>query len=90
MRGDDGATGSPSPTWGTDASVRQQPSTDSARVASLPGPASVRVACQVRGELVEYDGYSNDAWSWLPDHGGHISDTLIGVNDARLPGVPTC
>ncbi|MFJ7771111.1 hypothetical protein ACIQ1J_22605 [Streptomyces sp. NPDC097107] len=71
-------------------SVRQQPSTDSARVARLPGPASVRVACQVRGGLVEYDGYSNDAWSYLPDHGGHLSNIFIDVTDAWLPGVPTC
>jgi len=90
VRGDDGATGTPFPTWGTDVSVRQQPSTDSARVASLPGPASVRVACQVRGGLVEYDGYSNDAWSYLPDHGGYISNIFIDVTDAWLPGVPTC
>ncbi|MFJ8808696.1 hypothetical protein [Streptomyces sp. NPDC102490] len=43
-------------------SVRQRSTIDSARVAALPGPASVRVACQVHGGLVEYDGYSNDAW----------------------------
>ncbi|MFE0413867.1 hypothetical protein [Streptomyces tendae] len=43
-------------------STRQQPTADSARVAGPPGPASVRVACRVHGGLVEYDGYSNDAW----------------------------
>ncbi|MFG3321111.1 N-acetylmuramoyl-L-alanine amidase [Streptomyces sp. NPDC048171] len=90
VRGDDGGTGTPFPTWGTDVSVRQQPSTDSARVASLPGPTSVRVACQVHGGLVEYDGYSNDAWSYLPDYGGYVSNIFIDVADAWLPGVPTC
>ncbi|MFH8443115.1 N-acetylmuramoyl-L-alanine amidase [Streptomyces sp. NPDC018026] len=90
VRADDGATGTPFPTWGTDVSVRQQPTTDSARVASLPGPTSVRVACQVHGGLVEYDGYSNDAWSYLPDHGGYVSNIFIDVDDAWLPGVPTC
>ncbi|MET9353054.1 N-acetylmuramoyl-L-alanine amidase [Streptomyces sp. NPDC006617] len=90
VRGDDGATGTPFPTWGTDVSVRQQPTTDSARVASLSGPTSVRVACQVHGGLVEYDGYSNDAWSYLPDHGGYVSNIFIDVDDAWLPGVPTC
>ncbi|KPC76160.1 N-acetylmuramoyl-L-alanine amidase [Streptomyces coelicoflavus] len=87
---DDGSTGTPFPTWGTDVSIRQQPTTDSARVASLPGPTSVRVACQVHGGLVEYDGYSNDAWSYLPDHGGYVSNIFIDVDDAWLPGVPTC
>ncbi|MFF8574262.1 N-acetylmuramoyl-L-alanine amidase [Streptomyces sp. NPDC015408] len=90
VRGDGGGTGTPFPTWGTDVSVRQQPSTDSARVASLPGPTSVRVACQVHGGLVEYDGYSNDAWSYLPDYGGYVSNIFIDVDDAWLPGVPTC
>ncbi|WP_244941772.1 hypothetical protein [Streptomyces rubrogriseus] len=74
----------------TDVSGRQQPTADSARVASLPGPTSVRVARRVHGGLVEYDGYSNDAWSYLPDHGGYVSDLFIHVDDARLPGVPTC
>ncbi|MEU4979802.1 hypothetical protein [Streptomyces sp. NPDC021969] len=90
VRGGDGATGTPFPTRGADMSVRQQPASDSARVASLPGPTSVRVACQVHGGLVEYDGYSNDAWSYLPDHGGHVSTIFVDVADARLPGVPTC
>ncbi|ANB10345.1 hypothetical protein SAM40697_6392 [Streptomyces ambofaciens] len=90
VRGDDGAGGTPFPTWGTDVSVRQQPSQDSARVATLPGPTSVRVACQVRGAPVEYDGYSNDAWSYLPDYGGYVSNLFIDVTDAWLPGVPTC
>ncbi|MFH9570564.1 hypothetical protein ACH4MG_08475 [Streptomyces sp. NPDC017454] len=68
----------------------QQPSTDSARVVTPPGPTSVRVACQVHGGLVEYDGYGNDVRRACPDHGGCISDVFMDVNDARLPGVPTC
>ncbi|MER6169330.1 hypothetical protein [Streptomyces violaceorubidus] len=78
------------PTWGTDVSVRQQATTTSTRVASLPGPTTVRVRCQVHGELVTYDGYSNDAWSYLPDYGGYVSNIFIDVADAWLPGVPTC
>ncbi|MGG8313450.1 hypothetical protein ACN6LC_007453 [Streptomyces violaceoruber] len=89
-RGDDGVTGTPFVTRETDVSVRQQPTTDSARVARPPGPTSVRVACQVHGGLVEYDGYSNDAWSHLPDHGGYVSSIFIDVDDARPPGAPTC
>ncbi|MEV8127269.1 hypothetical protein AB0P07_24760 [Streptomyces sp. NPDC085944] len=91
VQGDDaGATGTPFPTWGSDVSIRQQPTTGSARVASLPGPTTVRVACQVHGGLVEYDGYSNDAWSYLLDRGGYVSNIFIDVDDAWLPGVPTC
>ncbi|MFI7392833.1 hypothetical protein [Streptomyces tendae] len=78
------------PTWGTDVSVRQQATATSTRVASLPGPTTVRVRCQVHGQLVTYDGYSNDAWSYLPDYGGYVSNIFIDVADAWLPGVPTC
>lgn len=78
------------PTWGTDVSVRQRATTDSTRVASLPGPTTVRVRCQVHGQLVDYDGYSNDAWSYLPDYGGYVSNIFIDVADSWLPGVPTC
>ncbi|MGW4921584.1 hypothetical protein [Streptomyces parvulus] len=78
------------PTWGTDVSIRQQATTGSTRVASLSGPTTVRVRCQVHGELVNYDGYSNDAWSYLPDYGGYVSNIFIDVADAWLPGVPTC
>ncbi|MEV7203088.1 hypothetical protein [Streptomyces griseoluteus] len=87
---DGGGDTKPFPTWGTDVSIRQQATTTSTRVATLPGPATVRVRCQVHGQLVTYDGYSNDAWSYLPDYGGYISNIFIDVPDAWLPGVPTC
>ncbi|MGZ3103241.1 hypothetical protein [Streptomyces sp. H62] len=71
-------------------SVRQQSSQDSARVATPPGAASVRVACQVHGAPVEYDGYSDDAGSYPPDHGGCVSPIRSDVHDAWLSGVPAC
>ncbi|MFE1029583.1 hypothetical protein ACFW5I_34410 [Streptomyces sp. NPDC058818] len=78
------------PTWGTDVSVRQQATTTSTRVASLPGPTTVRVRCQVHGQLVNYAGYSNDGWSYLPDYGGYVSNIFIDVAESWLPGVPAC
>ncbi|WP_121750872.1 hypothetical protein [Streptomyces sp. E2N166] len=78
------------PTWGTDVSVRQQATTTSTRVASLPGPTTVRVRCQVHGQLVNHAGYSNDGWSYLPDYGGYVSNIFIDVAESWLPGVPTC
>lgn len=71
-------------------SIRQEAATTSAQVAGLAGPTSVKVQCQKRGELVNYQGYSNDAWSYLPDYGGYISNIFIDVSDAWLPGVPNC
>jgi hypothetical protein len=91
VRGDGGGTaGTPFPTWGDGVNIRQDATTDSAVVGTLPGPTTVRVQCQVHGELVDYDGYSNDAWSYLPAYGGYVSNIFIDVDDAWLPGVPTC
>ncbi|MFC8226499.1 hypothetical protein [Streptomyces sp. NPDC057287] len=86
-------TGAPTksfPTWGTAVNIRQQATSASPRVAQLPGPTTVRVQCQVHGQLVEADGHSNDAWSYLPDYGGYISNIFIDVADSWLPGVPNC
>ncbi|MFB8118111.1 hypothetical protein ACFQ6U_05505 [Streptomyces sp. NPDC056465] len=86
-------TGAPTksfPTWGTAVNIRQQATSASTRVAQLPGPTTVRVQCQVHGQLVEADGHSNDAWSYLPDYGGYISNIFIDVADSWLPGVPNC
>lgn len=85
-----GAATTSFPTWGTDVNIRQQPTSTSTRVAQLPGPTTVRVQCQVHGQLVQADGHSNDAWSYLPDYGGYVSNIFIDVADSWLPGVPTC
>lgn len=85
-----GATTTSFPTWGTDVNIRQQPASTSTRVAQLPAPTTVRVQCQVRGQLVQADGHSNDAWSYLPDYGGYVSNIFIDVTDGWLPGVPAC
>ncbi|MEU4887013.1 MULTISPECIES: N-acetylmuramoyl-L-alanine amidase [Streptomyces] len=78
------------PTWGSDVSIRQAATTNSTRVASLAGPTTVRVRCQVRGQKVTYQGYTNDAWAYLPDYGGYVSNIFIDVPESWLPGVPTC
>ncbi|GAA2127542.1 hypothetical protein [Streptomyces synnematoformans] len=78
------------PTWGTDVRVRQESNTSSAVLTTLPGPTQVRVQCQERGETVSYAGHTNDAWSYLPDYGGYISNIFVDVSDAWLPGVPEC
>ncbi|MER7176857.1 SH3 domain-containing protein [Streptomyces mesophilus] len=83
-------TGATFPTWGTDVAVRQASTTSSAVVARLPGPTQVRVSCQERGETVTYEGHTNDAWSYLPDYDGYISNIFIDVAEAWLPGVPEC
>lgn len=86
----DGAATKSFPTWGTAVNIRQQPTSTSTRVAQLPGPTTVRVQCQVHGQLVQVDGHSNDAWSYLPDYGGYVSNIYIDVADSWLPGVPNC
>ncbi|MFG2841038.1 hypothetical protein ACGFYE_39335 [Streptomyces zaomyceticus] len=78
------------PTWGTGVNIRKQATSASTQVAQLSGPTTVRVQCQVHGQLVQVDGYSNDAWSYLPDYGGYISNIYIDIPEGWLPGVPTC
>ncbi|NJQ00312.1 N-acetylmuramoyl-L-alanine amidase [Streptomyces zingiberis] len=90
VRGDSGGATTSFPTWGTDVNIRKSPSTGAARVATLAGPTTVRVRCQVRGEKVTYQGYTNDAWAYLPDYGGYLSNIFVDVADSWLPGVPTC
>jgi hypothetical protein len=86
-----GGTGGTSfPTWGTGVNIRAQATTDSAVVATLAGPTQVNVSCQVHGQPVTYQGITNDAWAYLPDYKGYISNIFIDVPDAWLPGVPTC
>ncbi|MFI9649359.1 C40 family peptidase [Streptomyces sp. NPDC052040] len=76
-------------TWGTGVWTKAQPSTRAARVYAFPGPTAVRIACQKHAELVTADGYTNDAWSYLPDYGAWMTNIYI-QGPAWLDGVPTC
>ncbi|MFF4318152.1 C40 family peptidase [Streptomyces sp. NPDC001568] len=76
-------------TWGTDVWTHTEPSTGSARVHRFAGPTSVRVECQKRAEMVTADGYTNDAWSYLPEYRAWITNIYL-KGPAWLDGVPTC
>ncbi|MEE1927523.1 NlpC/P60 family protein [Streptomyces sp. TRM 70351] len=77
-------------TWGTGVRVRAEARLNASTVHTLAGPTAVRVTCQKRGDLVRAEGYENDAWSYLPDFGGYISNIYIDHSAAWLPGVRTC
>jgi cell wall-associated NlpC family hydrolase len=77
-------------TWGTDVSLRPEPGTSKPPVTRLPGPTPVDVQCQARGQMVHAEGYSNDAWSYLPAYRAWISNIYIDDPAAWLPGVPAC
>ncbi|MCB5169685.1 NlpC/P60 family protein [Streptomyces bambusae] len=85
--------GAPAPgtfrTWGTDVWTHSEPATGSPRVHKFPGPTTVRVQCQKHAELVTADGYTNDAWSYLPEYRAWITNIYI-QGPAWLDGVPTC
>lgn len=77
-------------TWGTGVALRSQPSTvHGTTVARLAGPTSVAVSCQMRAQTVTSEGYTNDAWSYLPQYGGWITNIYM-KGDAWLAGVPAC
>ncbi|MFI9613457.1 C40 family peptidase [Streptomyces sp. NPDC052023] len=77
-------------TWGTNVSLRPEPGTGKPPVTRLPGPTAVDVQCQTRGEMVHAEGYSNDAWSYLPKYRAWISNIFVDDPAAWLPGVPAC
>ncbi|MEV0633405.1 cutinase family protein [Streptomyces sp. NPDC050619] len=79
----------PQQVWATNVNVRATASTSSDIVATIPEPTTVYVNCQKRAEPVTYGPYTNDAWSYLPQQGGWISNVFL-VGPAWLPGVPEC
>ncbi|MGW6685291.1 NlpC/P60 family protein [Streptomyces sp. NPDC054961] len=76
-------------TWGTGVWTKDRPSTAAARVYALPGPTTIRVGCQKHAEVVTSDGYTNDAWSYLPDYGAWMTNIYIQGPD-WLENVPVC
>ncbi|MFE1897859.1 C40 family peptidase [Streptomyces yangpuensis] len=76
-------------TWGTDVWTHKEPSTTSERVHKFPGPTTVRIECQKHAEPVTAEGYTNDAWSYLPEYGAWITNIYI-KGPAWLDGVRTC
>lgn len=77
-------------TWGTRVNVRAEPRLDAAVVAVLAGPTRVTVQCQSRGDTVSTAGHVNDAWSFVPELGGYVSNIFIDHPAAWLPGVGEC
>jgi cell wall-associated NlpC family hydrolase len=83
------ATGRLLRTWGTDVWTKAAPSTRADRVYALPGPTTVRVACRKHAEQVTAEGYTNDAWAYLPDYRAWVTNIYI-QGPAWLDSVPTC
>ncbi|MFE2881377.1 NlpC/P60 family protein [Streptomyces graminifolii] len=76
-------------TWGTGVWTKTAPSVSATRVYAFPGPTSIRVECQKHAETVTSDGYTNDAWAYLPDYKAWMTNIYI-QGPAWLDGVPTC
>ncbi|MEW1640618.1 NlpC/P60 family protein [Streptomyces sp. NPDC091219] len=90
VRVDTGAvTGHVFRTWGTGVWTKTAPSVSATRVYAFPGPTSIRVECQKHAETVTSDGYTNDAWAYLPDYKAWMTNIYI-QGPAWLDGVPTC
>ncbi|MCK8677669.1 NlpC/P60 family protein [Streptomyces lichenis] len=76
-------------TWGSGVWTKARPALTAARVYAFPGPTTVRVGCQAHAEQVTAEGYTNDAWSYLPDYRAWVTNIYL-QGPAWLPGVPTC
>ena len=76
-------------TWGTGVWTKTAPSVSATRVYAFPDATSIRVECQKHAETVTSDGYTNDAWAYLPDYNAWLTNIYI-QGPAWLDGVPTC
>ncbi|WP_240656572.1 cutinase family protein [Streptomyces sp. V2] len=76
-------------TWGDHVNVRASAGLSAPVVVTFDGPTAIKVKCQQHGESVTAEGYTNDAWSYLPDYGGWISNIYVKGAD-WLAGVPAC
>ncbi|MFJ5303723.1 NlpC/P60 family protein [Streptomyces sp. NPDC088350] len=76
-------------TWGTGVWTKTAPSVSAGRVYAFPDATSIRVECQKHAETVTSDGYTNDAWAYLPDYKAWMTNIYI-QGPAWLDGVPTC
>jgi len=75
--------------WASNVNVRQDTTTSSAVVTTIPAPTTVTIKCQWHGTPVTDQGYTNDGWSYLPDYNGWISNIYI-KGTAWLDGIPEC
>jgi hypothetical protein len=75
-------------TWGTGVWTKTAPSVSATRVYAFPGPTTIRVECQKHAETVTSDGYTNDAWAYLPDYKAWMTNIYI-QGPAWLDGVTT-
>ncbi|MFI9152558.1 peptidoglycan DD-metalloendopeptidase family protein [Streptomyces sp. NPDC053367] len=88
--GGGGTPGANFTTWGSSVNVRADARLSAAVVRTLSGPTPVYVECQKHGDVVNAEGYSNDAWSYIPALGGYITNIYIDDPAAWLPGVREC
>ncbi|MFD3405910.1 N-acetylmuramoyl-L-alanine amidase [Kribbella sp. NPDC058693] len=77
-------------TYGNGVNVRSGPHLADSVVTTLPGPTQVFVECQIQGDTVTANGYTNNWWSKLRDQGGYMTNIYIDDPNAKLPGVPDC
>ncbi|WP_460522755.1 peptidoglycan DD-metalloendopeptidase family protein [Flindersiella endophytica] len=92
LTSDNGCSGGGKPfmTWGSGVNVRSGPHVSSSVVTTLSGPTLVYVLCQVQGDTVTAEGYTNNWWSKLRDQNGYMTNIYIDDPNAHLPGVPDC
>ncbi|HEY6739475.1 MAG TPA: M23 family metallopeptidase [Actinopolymorphaceae bacterium] len=92
LRSDNGCSGAGKPfmTWGTGVNVRSAPRLSASVVTTIPSPRLVYVLCQVEGDVVNAEGYTNAWWSKLRDENGYMTNIYIDDPAAKLPGVPEC
>lgn len=91
ITGGGGHHGHHEPIWGTvvsrgELNLREQPTTNSAVVGSLPSGSQDRVRCAVLGQSV----FGNPYWFWLVGAQAWASAAFVDTGDQGVPSCDPC
>ncbi|GAB3954314.1 hypothetical protein GCM10029976_096350 [Kribbella albertanoniae] len=77
-------------TYGSGVNVRADAYLSAAIVRTLPGPTSIDVDCQKRGDRVTTSEGTSEWWAHVPALGGYLSVVFVAIPEDKLPGVGEC
>ncbi|MFC9691378.1 glycoside hydrolase family 19 protein [Kribbella sp. NPDC056951] len=77
-------------TYGSGVNVRADAYLSAAVVTTLPGPTSIDVDCQKKGDRVTTSEGTSEWWAHVPALGGYVTVVYISIPEDKLPGVIEC
>ncbi|MET7280204.1 glycoside hydrolase family 19 protein [Kribbella sp. NPDC005582] len=77
-------------TYGSGVNVRADAYLSAAVVTTLPGPTSIDVDCQKKGDRVTTSEGTSEWWAHVPALGGYVTVVFVSIPEDKLPGVAEC